>query len=242
MVAFRVFYCFLATIARDISEAPAMGATLVVAPHPDDEVLSCGAAIVRARKAGQRVRVVIVTDGSDSSDSEVITPEALTTQRRGEARCAIVKLGCDPEDLVFLDFRDGHASESIDEIARELKRQISEFLPRQIFSPYRDDPHADHRAVGLAVQKLIRKGAIHCRVYDFPRFQPKSALRHLLSPQKLMRVCRISTSGLLETKRAALAEHKSQCENLTGELSWNVLPAHWIQMFFQTNEIFLRHQ
>ncbi len=39
---------------------------LVVAAHPDDEVLGCGGAIARLAEAGHRVRVVILGEGQTS--------------------------------------------------------------------------------------------------------------------------------------------------------------------------------
>src|SRR5829696_1206258 len=49
--------------ARDETAAVAARGCLVIAPHPDDETLGCGATIARKRAAGTPVRVVIVADG-----------------------------------------------------------------------------------------------------------------------------------------------------------------------------------
>ena len=42
---------------------PAGGPVIVVAPHPDDETLGCGATIMQKLAAGTPVHVVIATDG-----------------------------------------------------------------------------------------------------------------------------------------------------------------------------------
>ena len=46
-----------------ITDRP-MGDTLVIAPHPDDEVLGCGGTIARLARRGEKVTVAIVTKGT----------------------------------------------------------------------------------------------------------------------------------------------------------------------------------
>ena len=93
---------------------------LVIAPHPDDEVLSSGGLIQTILTAGGKVKIVFLTNG-DGSRSSVVTeykkadlsPEeflALGTQRIGEAENADKILGLSENDLVFLGFPDGGLS------------------------------------------------------------------------------------------------------------------------------------
>ena len=39
---------------------------LVVAAHPDDELLGCGATLLRFRKQGCKIKVIFLTDGESS--------------------------------------------------------------------------------------------------------------------------------------------------------------------------------
>jgi hypothetical protein len=55
--------------ARDFTDSAAGRAALVIAPHPDDETLGCGATILRKVSAGSSVTVLIVTDGRHSHRS-----------------------------------------------------------------------------------------------------------------------------------------------------------------------------
>ena len=54
-----------------------MANVLVIAPHPDDEVLGCGGTIARSALAGDRVQVVVATRGVP----EMYSQEYISTGR-----------------------------------------------------------------------------------------------------------------------------------------------------------------
>src|ERR1700722_2577564 len=72
-------------LARDATSLAAAGPFLVIAPHPDDESLGCGSFIARARRLGQRVRIIVVTDGRGAVVASQMTPDDLAVLRRNEA-------------------------------------------------------------------------------------------------------------------------------------------------------------
>src|SRR5690349_90126 len=79
------------------SEKEFMSSVLVVAPHPDDEVLGCGGVICRHVANGDDVCVVVVSKGAVD-----VFPPALVEQVRREGSLANKVLGT--ARLVFLDF------------------------------------------------------------------------------------------------------------------------------------------
>jgi LmbE family N-acetylglucosaminyl deacetylase len=93
---------------------------LVVAPHPDDDVLGAGGLIRRVVKAGGAVRVVWTTSGDGFPEgvetSEGISPrvghltprdyETYGRLREQEARTALAALGVGAHSLTFLGFPD----------------------------------------------------------------------------------------------------------------------------------------
>jgi LmbE family N-acetylglucosaminyl deacetylase len=89
---------------------------LVVAPHPDDEVLCCAGVIQRVLAAGGRVSVVWVTSG-DASELDLLLVEKslflnpqklrdLAGKRMQEARDATASLGVAAQGLTFLGYPD----------------------------------------------------------------------------------------------------------------------------------------
>lgn len=67
---------------------PGPGAVLVLAPHPDDETLMCGATLAALRRRGDPVRVVCLTSGAATSVGRHTTPAAPGTPASGSAPTA----------------------------------------------------------------------------------------------------------------------------------------------------------
>ena len=119
---------FFSVIGEDISAAhralPRTAATLptltsetrllVIAPHPDDEVLGAGGLMQQVRDAGGSVRVVYLTDGDGYPEGVVMETRRLSVsnfrrygrQRQAEARAALVTLGIGEQAATFLSFPD----------------------------------------------------------------------------------------------------------------------------------------
>jgi LmbE family N-acetylglucosaminyl deacetylase len=100
-----------------VLEVPAATRLLVIAPHPDDEVLGAGGLMQRVKSTGGTVRVVYLTDGDGypegvKEEDHVEAPTAKDylgygKQRRREARAALVRLGLADAFQTFLGFPDG---------------------------------------------------------------------------------------------------------------------------------------
>ena len=91
---------------------------LVIAPHPDDEILAAGGVIQRIRSADGIVHVVYLTDGegythgvqAERRRGKILTPSdyrAYGRQREDEARVAMRDLGYSAWSLTFLGFPNG---------------------------------------------------------------------------------------------------------------------------------------
>ena len=131
---------------------------LVVAPHPDDEVLGAGGTIARLSDAGAEVAVAVVTRGAPP----LFTEDAAANVRR-EAQAAHACLGVGR--TVFLD----HPAARLDEVPHhELNRALGDLLrevaPDTLLLPFAGDIHLDHQLILLSALVAARPHNA-----DFPR-------------------------------------------------------------------------
>ena len=91
----------LATALFLVVPAAARAQVLVVAPHPDDDIIIASGIIQRALARNETVWVVFVTNGDHAGVST-------GTLRQGEAVSAQAALGLIEDRLIFLGYPDGH--------------------------------------------------------------------------------------------------------------------------------------
>ncbi|HSM50953.1 MAG TPA: PIG-L deacetylase family protein, partial [Thermoanaerobaculia bacterium] len=135
------------TTAEILSEA-----TLVLAPHPDDEVLGCGGLLARLAAAGTSVRVVFLSDGSGGEEA-VADRAAYAVARRAETREAASRLGV--AEIEHLDLPDGRLDQCLPELVEALRRLLSLRPPDLLLVPSPVERSADHRAAFAALHRLL---------------------------------------------------------------------------------------
>lgn len=132
------------------------GTVLVIAPHPDDEVLGTGGTIARLASEGRDVRVVVVTKGGPP-----LFTEDFIEQGRSEALEAHRILGV--RDTVFLE---GFPAALLDTIPQSTLNAgvldaIDRIAPEFLFVPFPADLHVDHRRVAEAALVAARPNRRH---------------------------------------------------------------------------------
>jgi LmbE family N-acetylglucosaminyl deacetylase len=134
---------------------------IVVAPHPDDEVLGVGGLIQRALSDHVLVEIVAVTNGEASHpDSEGASALNLAALRAHESRVALCRLGWELPTITQLNLPDGRVGEHRQELADALS---SILLPDDLcVAPWHRDGHPDHDVCGDAAIAASRAvGAQH---------------------------------------------------------------------------------
>jgi len=135
--------------AIDLRDLVPEGArAVVVAPHPDDEVLSVGGLLAQLADIGAPVEVIAVTDGTASHrGSTEWTAERLAQARPRESLKALRCLGLSIEPA-RLGMPDGGLKEVRALLAARL---VSLLRPRDVvFTTWRQDGHPDHEVTGEA--------------------------------------------------------------------------------------------
>lgn len=190
---------------------------LVVMAHPDDAELTCGGSISRWSREGDRVVLVLATDGARGGTPGGAGSGSIAETRRREAEEAAKVLGIDR--LAFLGFSDGDLLD--DESFRgALVRQIRSVRPHVAVAM---DPlaviqgnayvnHRDHRMLGIALLDALYPEASNAAYFP----------EHLevgLEPHKVPELLLVNTdhpnhwvdvSDTLDARFAALRCHASQ--------------------------------
>ncbi len=115
---------------------------LVIAPHPDDEVLGCGGTLIKYKKRGGEIYLCIVT-------KMYTTPEwkrEYIKEREKQTKKAIEKLGV--KKTFFLNLPivklDTVPQKKINDL---LSKIVTEVNPDIVFIPHMGDVNIDHRLV-----------------------------------------------------------------------------------------------
>ena len=127
---------------------------LIIAAHPDDDVLGCGGTIAKLTKKGFKVHVLFLADG-ESSRSNIKNIKNLIQKRKQNAKKALKILGC--ESVEFLDYADNRL-DSLDllEIVKSIENLIDIHKPHTIFTHYAHDLNIDHQIANKAVVTACR--------------------------------------------------------------------------------------
>ena len=139
-----------------------MKPVLVVAAHPDDEVLGCGGTIARHAGEGDAVTIVILADGETARGSAMPT-----ATRKRSAEQAAAALGARPPRL--LDLPDNRLDTvALLDIVQLIEAVVVELKPRIVYTHHGADLNLDHALAHRAVLTACRPlpgstvEAIHC--------------------------------------------------------------------------------
>ncbi|MGE0480875.1 MAG: PIG-L deacetylase family protein [Phycisphaerae bacterium] len=185
-----------------------MANVLVIAPHPDDEVLGCGGTVRRLVLAGARATVAIVTRGTP------LYPEEQVRRVRAEAARANEQLGV--QDLRFLDLPVTALHLMPEhELNGVFFRLVKDVRPDTVFLPFLGDRHEDHRQIFDAAMVATRPDGRRYRStriccyetvsethWSAPAFEP------VFEPNWY-----VDISAVLDDKLAAMRLYASQLED-----------------------------
>lgn len=125
---------------------------LVLAPHPDDEVIGCGGLLAQHLRETRAVRVVVATDGAEA-DAATPDRQSYRDLREQESRHGLERLG-GVSDLHFLRHPDRQLG---DDVRAALASHLREFKPDLILVPSPIEIHPDHLALSRAFCDLVQR-------------------------------------------------------------------------------------
>ena len=157
--------------------------TVIVAPHPDDEILCCSHKITEKIANGEKVKIIFITNGDGKENTSFTNARLYGEQRQRESRTTAQLLGLQDSDLYFLGFPDGELETLNDEgqvrsrftnlqasslgnhfvgspytkdaLKRNLMVLFNRLNPDEIIIPSEEDTHPDHAVAAEIIKEVL---------------------------------------------------------------------------------------
>jgi len=159
--------------AKVSDKPPVFGRILVIAPHPDDEIIGLGGTLRLHVKAKDEIKVVYITDGSSGFPSNYRpTPkerQEMADKRELEAREGMEIIGI--ADLTFLEYKDNKFSIN-ENIQKYFLQLFEKFQPELIYLPYFFDTNRDHQVVLQLLMRIIEQSKITTKLAMYEVWEP----------------------------------------------------------------------
>lgn len=124
---------------------------LVVCAHPDDESLGLGGTLLLHSQKGDKIKVLVITDGETSRQNQL---SSISTRQK-QCKQACKTLGITNVD--FLDYKDQSLdTTSVLSLSQSIEKEISLFNPSLIYTHFWNDLNQDHRRVFEATKIASR--------------------------------------------------------------------------------------
>ena len=201
-----------------------VGCALILAPHPDDEVLGCFGALSSHVVHGDRVRVVVATDGAFGVQKAKMRDYAQTRQSES---CAAAALSGYPEPIFWgLPDRGLTADEGLIE---RIEAEIDAVGAAWVYTPSWWEVHPDHCALAMAATEATRRRGGERQLVQYEVGVP-------LQPN-----CLLDITAILEAKRRAIACFSSQLSRQAYDnhvLALNGFRAYTLQPYVKAAEAY----
>jgi LmbE family N-acetylglucosaminyl deacetylase len=187
---------------------------LILAPHPDDEVVACAAAIGRAKAQGAQILALYLTDGCLAR--ETMWPwrrahrDEAVARRRAEAEGATERLGITPVGWMARPTR--RLWRELPQVHAEIRAAVSVHAPDQLWVPAYEGGNPDHDALNALGSLFTDKlSVLEFAEYNF--FQGRARAQQFPYPEGGEETIAL-TSEERERKTELLRHYASERGNL----------------------------
>ena len=146
---------------------------LVIAAHPDDEVLGCGGTIAKMAKTGAEVHIAFLADGVSARHGAVNINHQELVSRRNAAQVACDILGA--KSVSFGEFPDNRMDTvALLDVVKSIEELVAKFSPNKVLTHHHGDLNIDHRRVHEASVVACRP-QIGCAIKELLFFEIASS-------------------------------------------------------------------
>lgn len=183
---------------------------LVVAAHPDDEILGCGATMARLASEGHEVHIRILGEGATSRKetrhelgAELTKLHSDSKRAASEVRATSIEVGSLPDNQFD--------SVPLLSVVKKVENMIESIQPDTIFTHFGGDLNIDHTITSRAVLTATRPVASTC-VKELYFFEVPSATEWSFQRYQGGFVANMfyNVSGFVESKVRAMACYESE--------------------------------
>ena len=200
---------------------------MVIAAHPDDEVLGCGGAIIKHVNAGDEVCIIVLADGVTS---RIYDPLVSRTIELKQAKMAIAMrkkeffraakiLGVKSSNCFWLGLPDQRLDAvPLLDIIKQIEKISAKICPDIVYTHHWGDLNRDHRVCCEAAMTAFRPSRSKVEFYCFE----VSGNMGLLPPIKMNKFEPdrfVDISSFIEGKVKALSAYKSELRDYPLPLS-----------------------
>jgi LmbE family N-acetylglucosaminyl deacetylase len=218
------------------------GNLLVIAPHPDDDVLGVGGTMTAATHQGKGVFAVYITDGRGSPRmDDTISDEAMAALRKKEAMSALKAVGA--VGGFFLEKRSGELTgEGQKETEGILIRILQRLRPQEVYLPAPYERHRTHQlCTQISIQALRQVSSLKPNLLGYSLWGSFWGVR-----KRIVR----DISPFIKKKVEAIMAHASQVaykdyqQGIIGKNNYEAIfweshavsPASFVEIFLDMNE------
>ena len=206
---------------------------VVVAAHPDDEVLGVGGTMAMLADRGVRLRLIAITDGEASHPGA--DPAVIAQTRINESADALDRLGARDIDVVRLRLPDTGLTDREHELSDILTEQCAGF--EVCLAPWEGDAHADHEAAGRAARRAARRSGRNVLTYPVWMWHWAEPGDHRVPWNRASQI--MLPAEIADRKRSAIDAFLSQLTDREAGLG-PVVPPDVVAHFTRRQEVLLR--
>lgn len=181
---------------------------LAIGAHPDDIEFGCGGTLIQYAKAGHKVFLFVLSDGSFGGDPNI---------RRAEQVKAAKAMGA--KALFWGGLRDTEIVNGRELIA-QIDDMIEKIKPDIVFMNYYQDVHQDHRAVAMSGMTATRyvKEVLFFEVPTTHHFEADVFvdIQNVLEKKLRLLSMHASQVGRTRVKNLTIIESARSCANFRG--------------------------